>query len=206
MIVKGTKQLGSFKRGINLYVPKKVVSQAEPVIWKVAIYGAGTTTSNGEYVWDGTTTFNGKPKYENEINFIYWYIDSVFPEIQYWSLFDDYDGQDNYSSNDLITWTISNGQSPAPSSALSYAQDSFINGFELDGDVAQTYSRASGGNTTFTSGEPELYVMVDGQTWFAFNESISGEELYNSQNGGFTWEIVAGDTPVPNISAITYSA
>ena len=30
MIVKGTKQLGSFKRGINLYIPKKSISEPEP--------------------------------------------------------------------------------------------------------------------------------------------------------------------------------
>lgn len=169
------------------------------VIWKVAIFGAGTTSSNGEYIWSGT--INGKNLYSAGGNDITW-------DGFQWALYDDAAGT-FYNSYDLISWTIpedEGGQEPAPSSTLSYAQNSFINGFELDGDVSQTYSRISGGNTTFTSGEPEYYVAVDGESWFAFNENISGEELYSSYNGGFTWGQVAGDLPVPNISAITYSA
>lgn len=171
------------------------------IVWKIAIFGAGTTSSNGEYIWDGTTLENGKPRYlASNNNYIYW-------ASPYWWLFDYTEDRTTYVSFESLTsWEIDDALEPAPSSALSYAQNSFINGFELDGDVSQTYSRISGGNTTFTSGEPEYYVAVDGESWFAFNESISGEELYASYNGGFTWGQVAGDLPVPNISAITYSA
>jgi hypothetical protein len=55
MIVKKTKQLGSFKRGINLYLPKKIVSAAPSGIpvastANIVIYGAG----GGNYSRIGT--------------------------------------------------------------------------------------------------------------------------------------------------------
>ena len=198
MIVKGSKQLGSFRRGINLYVPKRVQSAPpEQVIWKVAIFNAGQY--GGEYIWDGTTLENGKPLYTGPVD-----AESELPYTIQWSADDNLWYVINEGEQIDIAQSLDSWQNF--SSALSYSQNSFIDGFELDGDVAQTYSRSSGGNTTFTSGEPEYYVMVDGQSWFAYNGSISAEELYSSQNSGFTWEIVAGNLPVPNISAITYSA
>ena len=108
MIVKGTKQLGNFRRGINLYVPKK-----RTVVLRIVISGAGTATTNGEYVWDGFSIQEGKPIYlldDFDIRFItdYWYI---------------YNGGNDtlfYKSLDLITWTIENGESPAPTSTLFY--------------------------------------------------------------------------------------
>lgn len=121
MIVKGTKQLGSFKRGVNLYTPKKIISQAAQVVWKVAIYGAGTPTSNGEYVWDGETYAFGRPKYFNGTKYIEWNgVD--------WIIFDtDLDGGTvTYISSDLATWTVFEGASPAPSSSIAYSQDSNI--------------------------------------------------------------------------------
>jgi hypothetical protein len=54
MIVKKTKQLGNFKRGINLYVPKKRIVSAAPsgipvasasVIMNLTRYGSSSTTT-----------------------------------------------------------------------------------------------------------------------------------------------------------------
>ena len=82
-------------------------------IFRILISGAGTATSNGEYVWDGFSIQEGKPIYfldDSDIRFFtdYWYIynsgnDTLF-----------------YKSLDLITWTIENGESPAPTSTLYY--------------------------------------------------------------------------------------
>lgn len=55
MIVKKTKQLGSFKRGINLYVPKKIVS-APPSGIVVATTNAVNISGNNSFVPDGTYT------------------------------------------------------------------------------------------------------------------------------------------------------
>jgi hypothetical protein len=82
-------------------------------IFRILISGAGTTTSNGEYVWDGVTFEEGKPVYgfdEFSIRFSidYWYIYNSTTDIYY------------YRSIDLITWTIENGDSPAPTSTLYY--------------------------------------------------------------------------------------
>ena len=68
MIVKKTKQLGSFKRGINLYVPKRIVSAAPsgiPVAGTNQI-NIGNSPNNGEYLFgfgeynglDGTSYYN----------------------------------------------------------------------------------------------------------------------------------------------------
>ena len=82
-------------------------------IFRILISDAGTTTSRGEYVWDGVTVAEGKPVYifnDLSIRFFidYWYI--------YNSDIDTY----YYRSLDLITWTIENGDSPAPSATLYY--------------------------------------------------------------------------------------
>jgi hypothetical protein len=51
MIVKKTKQLGNFKKGINLYVPKKRIVSAAPSGLPVA--------STASVVISGNATFNG---------------------------------------------------------------------------------------------------------------------------------------------------
>ena len=108
MIVKGTKQLGNFRRGINLYVPKK-----RTVVLRIVISGAGTATSNGEYVWDGITIEEGKPVYDFEDFDIKFFID-------YWYIYNGGADTYYYKSLDLITWTIENGEPEAPTSTLFY--------------------------------------------------------------------------------------
>jgi hypothetical protein len=84
--------------------------------WRVTISGAGTTTSNEEYAWDGVTTYEGKPQYDNPNGGqIYWY-----PATGQWLLYDNSEGSDTYNSTDLITWDVGAGLSPAPTSTLSY--------------------------------------------------------------------------------------
>ena len=116
MIVKGTKQLGNFKRGINLYVPKK-----RTVVLRIVISGAGRASSNGEYVWDGVTLEGGKPRYDlvggavNE-DYIYW----VTGGDEVWGISDN-DAGITYLSSDLITWDFGpDGVEPLPTSTLSY--------------------------------------------------------------------------------------
>lgn len=58
MIVKGTKQLSSFKRGINLYVPRKVLSNNN--LESIQVNGAGISSLNGVYLLAGTTTIDGR--------------------------------------------------------------------------------------------------------------------------------------------------
>ncbi len=177
----------------------------EQVIWKVAIFGAGTASSNGEYVWDGEEIYNGKSIYRNGLNQIYWYIDSTFPELyQFWSILDDNEG-DTYSSDNLIEWTVANGASPAPSSALSYSQSSFISSITLTGsnpsyDADGVYTRASGGTTSFI-GSGSKIIEWDGSNWLT--EGVSYGNLYGSF---FNWEVYAGDVPIPVTTNAVYSA
>jgi hypothetical protein len=85
-------------------------------IFRILISGAGTTTSNGEYVWDGVTITSGKPQYDNPNGSqIFW----LLGEDQ-WILYDGIEGNDTYSSTDLITWSALGGSSPAPSATLYY--------------------------------------------------------------------------------------
>ena len=110
MIVKGTKQLGNFKRGVNLYVPKK-----RTVVLRVVISGAGTATSNGEYVWDGVTLESGKPKYISiNGNYIFW-------STSLWSIWDfDLDRATYISYGNLTSWEIDDASEPLPTSTLYY--------------------------------------------------------------------------------------
>jgi hypothetical protein len=95
--------------------------------WRVTISGAGTTTSNGEYVWDGVErNINGQPIYRKTSNSnsnISWEVGGGSNGTGTWNLYDaDYDDTSyniesfNFSGN----WLISNGASPVPTSTLSY--------------------------------------------------------------------------------------
>jgi hypothetical protein len=84
--------------------------------WRVTISGAGTTTSNGEYVWDGVTLDSGKPRYTNPSgNYIYW--DDT------WYIYDNTTESATYliSSSDFSgAWDENDGSLPVPTSTLSY--------------------------------------------------------------------------------------
>jgi hypothetical protein len=86
--------------------------------WRITTSGAGTTTSNDEYVWDGVTTYENKPVY-NAISGsqIFW-----VTALGSWILYDNIEGNDTYSSTNLTTWTVEAGSSPAPSATFSYTQ------------------------------------------------------------------------------------
>jgi hypothetical protein len=111
MIVKKTKQLGNFKRGINLYIPKKKISAA-PEPTAVLISGAEIFSSNGNYVWSGDFV-NGKRQYFFSNNEIYW-------NGSQWNLYDDSEGDIVYSSLNLIAWEAI-GEGDAPTGTLSYS-------------------------------------------------------------------------------------
>jgi hypothetical protein len=84
--------------------------------WRITISGAGTTTSNGEYVWDGVTLDSGKPRYTNPSgNYIYW--DDT------WYIYDNTTESATYliSSSDFSgAWVENDGSLPVPTSTLSY--------------------------------------------------------------------------------------
>jgi hypothetical protein len=83
--------------------------------WRITISGAGTTTSNGEYAWDGVTLEAGKPKYiSTNGNYIYW-------GTPYWSIWDYELERATYISYDNLTsWEIDDASEPSPSATLSY--------------------------------------------------------------------------------------
>jgi hypothetical protein len=95
--------------------------------WRILISGAGTTTSNGEYVWDGSEVDgNGFPIYRKTSNansIIAWEVGGGPNETGTWNLFDaDYDDTSYTieSFNFSGTWLVINGASPAPTSTLYY--------------------------------------------------------------------------------------
>jgi hypothetical protein len=85
-------------------------------IFRILISGAGTTTSNGEYVWDGVTLDSGKPRYTNPSgNYIYW--DDT------WYIYDNTTESATYliSSSDFSgAWVENDGSLPVPTSTLYY--------------------------------------------------------------------------------------
>ena len=188
-------------------------SGGEQVIWKVAIFGAGTTSSNGEYVWDGNELQDGKPIYRNDSNTISF--GDFGGESAEWALYDDIAGDNTYLSPDLLNWT-SNGYGTAPSSALSYAQDSFISSITLNSNNVEypfsedPFTRTLGGTAQFNGGVTEF-----GNAFIAFDPDPDPDQWYlsNGDEGLFasldliTWDIPkAGGSSYPTVSAIVYSA
>ena len=91
-----------------------LVASAEPEPSAVLISGAGSVSSNGNYVWGGDFV-NGKRQYLFSNNEIYW-------NGSQWSIYDDVVGDVVYSSLNLIDWEIIGGaEEPAPTGTLSYS-------------------------------------------------------------------------------------
>ena len=81
----------------------------------VLISGAGTESSDGNYVWDGVSIVNGKRIYSTAVNAIFW-------NGSEWFIEDTIFEENTYSSSNLITWGSINGSSePAPTGTLSYS-------------------------------------------------------------------------------------
>lgn len=68
MIVKGTQQLGLFKRGINLYVPKRALLPTNTVWTFETPTAGGTITSFSVSTTIGTITINWGDNTSNTIN------------------------------------------------------------------------------------------------------------------------------------------
>jgi hypothetical protein len=184
-------------------------AQAEQVIWKVAIFNAGEPTSNGEYVWNGSELANGKPIYRNGVNFISY---QNFSGTNYWGLFDDVSlGDWAYQSLNLTDWIIGDsslGASPAPSSALSYSQSSFISSvtisYQDDSSADGTYSRASGGTTNLShSANNNVIFYLDGE-WFLYDATNETDAAYSLDL--VKWQASGGFAGPVNATAISYSA
>ena len=219
MRVKGTKQLGSFKRGINLYVPKRNISQpAEQIIWKVAIFGAGTASSNGEYVWDGSQVSEDGTKIYNAQsgNSVYFYSVSGETYSNSWVIDDIGASTITYYSQDLISWypIEGSGTSPAPSSALSYAQNSFISSLTLIGagtiSSNGTYTRNVGGFESFYKASSSNYIFSEDpspedNSWIVFDATTT-QDTYLSDMGFLNWQVYDGLPDAPSVSAVVYSA
>jgi len=92
---------------------RKVGGGSAPQPTAVLISGAGTESSDGNYVWNEAFV-NGKRQYVFSNNEIYW-------NGSQWILYDDTIGDSAYSSPDLITWAVLNGAEPVPTGTLSYS-------------------------------------------------------------------------------------
>ena len=95
--------------------PVVASSGAVPEPTAVLISGAGTDSSNGNYVWDGVSFIDGKRLYNTVINSIYW-------NASEWQIEDNIFEDNTYSSSDLITWVSINGSdAQVPTGTLSYS-------------------------------------------------------------------------------------
>lgn len=186
-----------------------VSAQAEQVIWKIAFFGAGTPSSNGEYVWDGIETQYSQPVYKKGISYISW--NPGLEVVGAWTLYDVDADETTYISlglNNLTSWQVANGLPDAPSSALSYAQDSFISSLTLAGAGTTssngTYARSSDGTETpFISGSNQIF--YDAGRWVV-EDNVFADFVYESDGTIFNWTVFNGDSPAPTVSAIVYSA
>ncbi len=101
--------------GLGVQTIRKVGGGSAPQPTAVLISGAGTESSNGNYVWNGVSFSNGKRQYLFSNNEIYW-------NGSQWSIYDDVEGDELYSSLNLIAWEIIGGaEEPAPTGTLSYS-------------------------------------------------------------------------------------
>jgi hypothetical protein len=90
MIVKKTKQFGNFKKGINLYIPKKSTSASPAVTTNICVNGAGQGASNGTYTyaankgyWIRASSFEWRVGYnagtnQNRWGISAWFMGSIF--------------------------------------------------------------------------------------------------------------------------------
>jgi hypothetical protein len=198
--------------GLSLANPRIAGGGATQTIWKVAIFGAGEISSNGEYIWDGSELNNyGKPVYrkENSSNSIEWEEGGGPSALGAWNLFDVDVDDLTYQIESLSfsgSWIVAGaGTSPSPSSALSYSQDSFISSITLTGsnpgyDADGVYTRASGGTTSFI-GSGSKIIEWDGTAWIT--ESVNYGSFFGTF---FNWEPYAGSSPDPVTTNAVYSA
>ena len=169
------------------------------IIWKIAVFGAGTDSSNGEYVWDGVTLINGEPAYLSDVNTIYW-------DGSEWIIEDTILEEDSYQSADLITWEQVQGALPVPSSALSYSQSSFINSIYFGTNAEDDFydailSRSSGGTTLFSNG-PSVTVGWNDTRW----EAVINEDIYFYYTPNlFNWVDIGYNPQIALIIGMTYS-
>ena len=196
------------KKNTTFKIPR--TGSGAPILWKVAIFGAGTDSSNGEYVWDGSRVLNGKPIYDKvggtfDEEYIIWESEPN----NFWGLYDSVAGF-TYNSQDLITWNEGpDGVAPVPLSALSYSQSSFINsiyfGFDAQDDfVDNILSRSSGGTSEFSNG-PDVVVTwnTEDEVW----EAIAyGTRFYFSYDLFVWYNDDSTPAVVSLIAGMTYSA
>jgi len=186
---------------------------------KIAIFGAGTSPADSEYVWDGTTLVDGFRVYGG-LSFTIKYDGG-------WKIYDSGNDEYLYASDDLITWTQVNGALPVPSSALSYSQSSYIQTIVLGGaDLDQTGTYTWDG-TTFIDGKPKYigprttnnpnypspfdnniyYSLSDSlyylQGWKTNNEEMIG--LSQSTDLVSNWSANEGSSE-PTVSSIIYTS
>jgi len=103
--------------GLGAQNIRKVGGGGSPEPTAVLISGAGTASSNGNYVWDGATLLNGERYYQTVSNSIFW-----LSSESYWFIEDTIFGDNTYRSSDLITWVAINGSAdPSPTGTLSYS-------------------------------------------------------------------------------------
>lgn len=100
--------------GLGVQTIRKVGGGAAPQPTAVLISGAETESSNGNYVWDGVSSANGKRLYSTANNSIFW-------DGSQWLIDDTIFEDITYSSPDLITWAAQYGAEPAPTGTLSYS-------------------------------------------------------------------------------------
>ena len=184
-----------------------------PVIWKVAIFGAGTGSADSEYVWDGTTLVDGFPVYGGPF---------VIKYDGGWKIYDSGNDENLYASEDLITWTQVNGALPAPSSALSFSQSSYIQEIVLGGADSDQTGTYTWDGTTFIDGKPKymgplktgapennyiFYSFGEG-AYYLFGYKTTNEEmivLSQSTDLASNWSINEGSSE-PIVSSIVYTA
>lgn len=188
----------------------------EPTIWKVALYSSDSPTINQEYIWDGTTLVEGKPKYFGGLNENY--IRSLDPEWYVWNVGSElYD----YGSEDLITWFGNEVVGP-PTASVSYSQNSYIQTVVLAGSDSQQSGTYTWDGTTFIDGKPKymgplksgapennyIYYNSGDGVYLLFGYKVSNDEMITlsySADLASNWDLSEGASE-PIVSNIIYTA
>jgi hypothetical protein len=84
MIVKKTKQFGNFKKGINLYIPKRMQISSN-IFTQICVSGAGFNAANGTYIysqakgyWIRNSSFEWRVGYNADTSQARWGISAWF--------------------------------------------------------------------------------------------------------------------------------
>ena len=208
------------KKNTTFKIPR--TGSGAPILWKIAFFAGAY--GNGEYIRESSESSIFVESGSGDENIIEalnppYFVSSMPPQFGTSSVY--------YSEDNAVTW-IPEGSieepdlNPAPLSALSYSQSSYIQTIVLGGADSDQTGTYTWDGTTFIDGKPKymgplksgapennyIYYSSGDGAYNLFGYKTSNEEmtvLSNSVDLASNWSISEGASE-PTVSSIIYTA